>query len=191
MNVVAQRYGYSVHYEVLNDKVGAGVQRRPRTRPSCASPARRASPRRTRRPKARSPSTRPSRSIPRSRSATCPHAEVERVTTEVDDAAIDKTDRDPAQAAPHLRRSARRRRRRRRRPRRRSTSKARSTASRSTAARPRTSSSSSAKARCCEQFDDAVRGMKVGESQDLPAPVPGRLPRQGRGRQAKPTSWSP
>ena len=34
-----------------------------------------------------------------------------------------------------------------------------------------------------EQFDDAVRGMKAGESQDLPAAVPGRLPGQGRGRQ--------
>ena len=34
-----------------------------------------------------------------------------------------------------------------------------------------------------KEFDDAVRGMKAGESQDLPAAVPGRLPRQGRGRQ--------
>ena len=34
-----------------------------------------------------------------------------------------------------------------------------------------------------EEFEDAVRGMKAGESQDLPAAVPGRLPRQGRGRQ--------
>ena len=39
MSVVAQRYGYSVHYEVMNDKVGAGLRRRPPTRPSCAWPA--------------------------------------------------------------------------------------------------------------------------------------------------------
>ncbi len=35
-----------------------------------------------------------------------------------------------------------------------------------------------------KEFEDAVRGMKVGDSQDLPAGLPGRLPRQGRGRQA-------
>ena len=56
MNVVAQRYGYSVHYEVMNDKVGEAF----------ASPA---SPRRKARPKASWPSTRSSRSTPRSRSA--------------------------------------------------------------------------------------------------------------------------
>ena len=33
-----------------------------------------------------------------------------------------------------------------------------------------------------EQFDQAVRGMKAGESKTFPL-VPGRLPRQGRGRQ--------
>jgi trigger factor len=38
MNVVAQRYGYSVHYEVMNDKVGEAFSRPP-TRPSCAWPA--------------------------------------------------------------------------------------------------------------------------------------------------------
>jgi trigger factor len=34
-----------------------------------------------------------------------------------------------------------------------------------------------------EQFDKAVRGMKVGESKTFPLHLPGRLPRQGRGRQ--------
>ena len=34
-----------------------------------------------------------------------------------------------------------------------------------------------------EQFDTGVRGMKVGAEQDLPAEVPGRLPGPGRGRQ--------
>jgi len=38
MNVVAQRYGYSVHYEVMNDKVGEAL-RLPPTRPGCAWPA--------------------------------------------------------------------------------------------------------------------------------------------------------
>jgi trigger factor len=34
-----------------------------------------------------------------------------------------------------------------------------------------------------EQFDKAVRGMKVGESKTFPLQFPGGLPRQGRGRQ--------
>jgi trigger factor len=52
MSVVAQRYGYSVQYEVLNDKVGEAFARPP-TKPSCAWPVSPASPRRKARPKAR------------------------------------------------------------------------------------------------------------------------------------------
>jgi trigger factor len=37
MNVVAQRYGYSVQYEVMNDKVGEAFATPP-TKPSCAWP---------------------------------------------------------------------------------------------------------------------------------------------------------
>jgi FKBP-type peptidyl-prolyl cis-trans isomerase (trigger factor) len=47
MSVVAQRYGYSVQYEVVNDRGRPGLQPRPPPRPSCAWPARRASRRRT------------------------------------------------------------------------------------------------------------------------------------------------
>jgi trigger factor len=54
MNVVAQRYGYSVHYEVMNDKVGEAFSTPP-TRPSCVWPASRASPRRKARLKAKWP----------------------------------------------------------------------------------------------------------------------------------------
>jgi trigger factor len=37
MSVVAQRYGYSVQYEVMNDRVG-GPSATPPPRPSCVSP---------------------------------------------------------------------------------------------------------------------------------------------------------
>ncbi len=51
MNVVAQRYGYSVQYEVLNDKV-ARLLPRPPTKPRCAWPVSPASPRRKAHPRA-------------------------------------------------------------------------------------------------------------------------------------------
>ena len=41
-----------------------------------------------------------------------------------------------------------------------------------------------------EQFDKAVRGMKAGDIEDLPAAVPGRLPGQGRRRQGSRLHWS-
>jgi trigger factor len=47
MSVVAQRYGYSVQYEVMNDKIGQAFAMPPPTRPSCGWPACRASRRRT------------------------------------------------------------------------------------------------------------------------------------------------
>ena len=72
MNVVAQRYGYSVHYEVMNDKVGeAFAQAANEAKLRVAGPAqdhREGSSR----PKASWLSTPCSRSIPKSRSATCP-----------------------------------------------------------------------------------------------------------------------
>jgi trigger factor len=38
MSVVAQRYGYSVQYEVMNDKVGEAFQRRQRGRAARGRP---------------------------------------------------------------------------------------------------------------------------------------------------------
>ena len=91
MNVVAQRYGYSVQYEVHERQGRRGLRRRPPTKPSCASPAsrdhregrrarRRAGLRRDVRGLSRSEDRRPGRR-PKSRS----------VSAEVTDAAIDKT----------------------------------------------------------------------------------------------------
>ncbi len=57
MNVVAQRYGYSVHYEVMNDKVGEAFSNARPTKPSCVLPASPASPKRKARRKANWPST--------------------------------------------------------------------------------------------------------------------------------------
>ena len=189
MSVVAQRYGYSVQYEV-HERQGrpglrAGGQR------GQAARRRRAADhaRRTRRPKARSPSTPPSRSIPRSRSATCPQAEVERVATEVTDAAIDKT----IDILRKQRRTFQQR-----------------PAAEGAADGDRVTIDFEGKidgepfdggkaegfqfvigeGQMLEQFDKAVRGMKAGEIEDLPAAVPGRLPGQGRRRQGSRLHWS-
>ena len=71
MSVVAQRYGYSVHSEVLNDKVGQ-VFKDAVNEAKLRVAGQPRSPKRPRRPKARSRSTQRSRSIPRSSSATLP-----------------------------------------------------------------------------------------------------------------------
>ena len=91
MNVVAQRYGYSVHYEVMNDKVGEAfsqaaneaklrVAGQPRITEKEELARRRAGLRRGVRGVSR-----------KSRSTTCPSAEVEKLSAEVGDDAIDKT----------------------------------------------------------------------------------------------------
>jgi trigger factor len=90
MSVVAQRYGYSVQYEVMNDRVGRAFS-------DAATEAKlrvAGAPRITQkdeRPKASSSSTPPSRSTPRCRSATCRRPRSNRVSAEVTEAAIDRT----------------------------------------------------------------------------------------------------
>ena len=103
MSVVAQRYGYSVHYEVHERQGRPGLHRgrqrgqAARRRPAADHREGRA------RPKASWPSTRPSRSTPRSRSATWPAPRSSSVTTEVERRGDRQDARHPAQAAPHLR----------------------------------------------------------------------------------------
>ena len=66
MNIVAQRYGYSVQYEVMNDKVGEAF-RSPPTKPSCVWPVNRASAKKRAPPKASCLLTRSLRFTPKSR----------------------------------------------------------------------------------------------------------------------------
>jgi hypothetical protein len=187
MNVVAQRYGYSVHYEVMNDKVGEAfavaaneAKLRVAGQPKISekeAPRRRTGVRRGVRGLPGSQDRRPGR-----RRGGKSQRRSQRRGHRQDPG-------HPAQAAPHLR-PARADAPRRTATAPRSTSKARSTASPSPAARPRTSSSWSAKARCSRNSKSRARHEDRRE-QDLPAGLPGRLPRQGRGRQDRPTSWSP
>ena len=189
MSVVAQRYGYSVHYEVMNDKVGQAFSDAVNeAKLRVAGP-----PRITRegraRPRARSRSTRPSRSIPRSSSAIWrrPRSSASR----------------PRSPKP---RSTRR-----------STSCG-SSAARSQQ-RPQAKARAESD-RVTIDFEGKIDGVPfdggkaegfqfvIGEGQmlravrqgrarhegrrieDLPAPVPGRLPGQGRGRQGSRLHWS-
>jgi trigger factor len=90
MNVVAQRYGYSVHYEVMNDKVGEAF----------ASAANEAKLRVAGQPKISESETSPEGQMafdaifevfPEVKIADLAGAEVEKLTAEVTDEAIDKT----------------------------------------------------------------------------------------------------
>jgi trigger factor len=90
MNVVAQRYGYSVHYEVMNDKVGEAF----------ASAANEAQLRVAGQPKITEKEGAPEGQLafdavfeiyPEVKIGDLSTAEVEKVTTEVSDAAIDRT----------------------------------------------------------------------------------------------------
>jgi trigger factor len=90
MNVVAQRYGYSVHYEVMNDKVGEAF----------ASAANEAKLRVAGQPRITESSGAPEGQVafdavfevlPEVKIADLAAAEVERITSEVTEAAIDKT----------------------------------------------------------------------------------------------------
>ena len=90
MNVVAQRYGYSVHYEVMNDKVGEAF----------ASAANEAKLRVAGQPRITEKEGAPEGELafdavfevyPEVKIGDLAAAEVERVSTEVTDAAIDKT----------------------------------------------------------------------------------------------------
>jgi trigger factor len=90
MNVVAQRYGYSVHYEVMNDKVGEAF----------ASAANEAQLRVAGQPKITEKEGAPEGQLafdaifevyPEVKIGDLSTAEVEKITTEVSDAAIDRT----------------------------------------------------------------------------------------------------
>lgn len=90
MNVVAQRYGYSVHYEVMNDKVGEAF----------ATAANEAKLRVAGQPRITESDTKVEGSMafdavfevfPEVKISDLSSASVERLNTEVDDAAIDKT----------------------------------------------------------------------------------------------------
>ncbi len=90
MNVVAQRYGYSVHYEVMNDKVGEAF----------ASAANEAKLRVAGQPRITEKETSPEGEMafdavfevyPEVKIADLSSAEVAKISTEVTDAAIDKT----------------------------------------------------------------------------------------------------
>jgi trigger factor len=90
MNVVAQRYGYSVHYEVMNDKVGEAF----------ASAANEAQLRVAGQPKITEKEGAPEGQLafdavfevyPEVKIGDLSSAEVEKITTEVSDAAIDRT----------------------------------------------------------------------------------------------------
>jgi trigger factor len=90
MNVVAQRYGYSVHYEVMNDKVGEAF----------ASAANEAKLRVAGQPKITEKEEAPEGQLafdavfevyPEVKLGDLSTAEIEKITTEVSDAAIDRT----------------------------------------------------------------------------------------------------
>jgi trigger factor len=68
MSVVAQRYGYSVQYEVINDRVGQAFATPP-PKPSCAWPACPASRRRTSAPEGQLALRRHLRGLPRSQAS--------------------------------------------------------------------------------------------------------------------------
>jgi trigger factor len=102
MNAWHQRYGYSVQYEVMNDKVGQAFASAAKRSRNCVSPACPASPREAVSPEGQMAFDAVFEVFPRSRSATWPTAEVERVSAEVTDAAIDKTSRSCASSAAPL-----------------------------------------------------------------------------------------
>ena len=181
MSVVAQRYGYSVHSEVMNDKVGQVFSEAVNeAKLRVAGP-----PRITEKegaPEGEVAFDATFEVYPEVKIGDLAAAEVERVTTEVTDAAVDKT-------LDILR-------------------KQRRTFPQRPAVEPAAVGDrvtidfagnvdgvpfEGGKAegfqfiigegQMLEQFDAAVRGMKIGRLEDLPAAVPGRLPGQGSRRQ--------
>ncbi len=182
MNVVAQRYGYSVHYEVMNDKVGEAfaqaaneaklrVAGQPKITEKEQSPGGRTGVRRRVRGVPGSEDRRPGHR--RSREA---QRRGERQRHRQDPG-------NPAQAAPHLRPASARRRSRRGRPRHgrlRGQDRRRTVPGRQGRGLP---------VRGGRRPDaQGIRGSRARHEdrreQDLPAGLPGRLPRQGRGGQA-------
>ncbi len=143
MSVVTQRYGYQVQYEVVNDRVGQSFNEAVNEAKLRVAGA----------PKIVQNDKAPEGALafdatfevyPEVKIGELGGAEVERISTEVTEAAIDRTVeilRAPSACAPRTKARSKPTASP-------STSKARSTASPSPAARPRPSSSSSAKARC-------------------------------------------
>ena len=189
MNVVAQRYGYSVHYEVMNDKVGEAF----------AQAANEAKLRVAGQPKitekeqcarGRAGVRRRVRGLPRSQD----RRPVRRRSREAQRRSDRRRHRQdpghPAQAAPHLRPAP--------------ADAAAQDGDRVTVdfegkidgetfqgGKAEDFQFLVGEGQMLKEFEDAVRGMKAGESKTFPLAFPGRLPRQGRGRQDRPTSWSP
>ena len=106
MSVVAQRYGYSVHYEVMNDKVGQAFDEAANEAKLRVAGA----PRITQKdgaPEGQVAFDATFEVYPEVKLGDLSQAEVERVSTEVDRRRDRQDDRHPAQAAPHVRSSAR------------------------------------------------------------------------------------
>jgi trigger factor len=169
MNVVAQRYGYSVHYEVMNDKVGEAFAAPP-TKPSCAWPASPASPRR-KSARRRTGLRRGVRGVPEVKIGDLAGAEVEKLSGRSERRRHRQDARHPAQAAPHLRAAPGRRRRR--------------GGDRVTVdfegkidGEPFQGGKAEdfqflvGEGQMLKEFDDAVRGMKAGESKTFPLAFP-------------------
>ncbi len=181
MSVVTQRYGYSVHYEVMNDKVGRAFG-------DAASEAKlrvAGAPRITQKddaPEGPDRLRRHLRGLPRGADRRPVGGEIESASAEVTEEAIDRT-------VDILRKQRR--------------SFAQRPAAEGALETDRVTIDFEGKidgepfdggkaeafqfiigeGQMLEQFDKAVRGMKSGESKTFALQFPGRLPRQGRGRQ--------
>ena len=103
MSVVAQRYGYSVHYEVHERQGRPGLHRGRQRGQAARRRRRRASPRRKSAPEGELAFDATFEVYPEVKIGDLSTAEVERVTTEVDRRRDRQDARHPAQAAPHLR----------------------------------------------------------------------------------------
>ena len=109
LKMVAQHYGPQVRYEVLSDAVQKALQRRGAARPNLASPAIRASSRRTtRRRRDALEFTATFEVYPEVKVGDLAGADVERPQLEVDEADGRQDARDPAQAARALRAASQR-----------------------------------------------------------------------------------
>ena len=189
MSVVAQRYGYQVQYEVMNDKLGRRSTPPP-TKPSCAWPARRRIAEKEQSAEGAMEFDATFEVYPEVVIGDLAAAEVERVTTTVDDAAIDKT-------VEILRKQRR--------------TFAQRPAAEGAAAGDRVTIDFEGKidgepfdggkaeafqflvgeGQMLEQFDQAVRGMKVGESKTFPLQFPVPTTTAPTWPARRPTSWSP
>jgi trigger factor len=181
MNVVAQRYGYSVQYEVMNDKVGEAF-----TKAANEAKLRVAGqPRITEKegaPEGELTFDAVFEVFPEVKIGDLADAEVEKLATEVNDSAIDRT----LDILRKQRRTFAQR----------ALDAAAQDGDRVTVdfegkidGEPFAGGKAEdfqflvGEGQMLKEFEDAVRGMKVRREQDLPPGFPGRLPRQGRGWQ--------